>query len=239
MVKQKLKEEEYSLLKRNVSVEDVKKNNTSPIWLFVQEIYPCKVGERIPKKMRPIPGWVYAPDGAIIAKNSGTTSVGNYLANCKLISLDTRKKYFKKGLERYETAKKRRREPNQASLEAFGIQVNDKKRFKRSNTVQKSVLEPSVRKLLTNEIVTAQIDLVSKGLQPPSIHNIDSFREFGQLCIDIGYQLKKNVDLGELMLSGKQVTERNIDEFKVIYTTQKKNLLRAAENKSLSFQIDL
>ena len=57
--------------------------------------------------------------------------------------------------------------------------------------------------------------------------------------MDIGYQLKKNVDLGELMLTGKQVTERNIDEFNVIYETQKKNLRKAAENKSLNLQIDL
>ena len=57
--------------------------------------------------------------------------------------------------------------------------------------------------------------------------------------MEIGCKLGKNVDVKELMLSGRQVGRRNIDEFKKIEERMKPLVLRAAQNKCLNIQLDL
>ena len=119
-------------------------------------------------------------------------------------------------MHRYEAAKKKRREPNQKTLESYGLKTNKAKRFKRSHPISKSCLEPSIRKLLTTEVVKSQLEIINTDLQPPNLQNKASFIDFGQLCMDIGYQLKRNLDMKELMLCGKQLTERNKVEFDLL-----------------------
>ena len=57
--------------------------------------------------------------------------------------------------------------------------------------------------------------------------------------MDIGFQLKMNVNVRQLMLSGKQTTERNNKEFAVIFEEFKSKVLKGARNKCLNIQLDL
>ena len=91
-VKSLLESKEYSLRKRDVRIEDVDNKKVSPIWLYVSDIFPCKHGEEIPKKMKPVRGFVCEPDGVILIKSTGTTSIMNYLSSCKEIKVEERLK---------------------------------------------------------------------------------------------------------------------------------------------------
>ena len=106
-------------------------------------------------------------------KKSGTTSISNYLGNCESIDEIDRAKYFEKGMKRYAELKKGRRDPKQSSLENFGIKVTSSKRFKRTDCISKERLDPSVRRLISEEIILTQLDIVNKDLQPPNLLNKD------------------------------------------------------------------
>ena len=100
-------------------------------------------------------------------------------------------------------------------------------------------MDPSIRKLLTNEVVNAQLKIINEDLQPPNLHNKEFFIGFGQLCMDIGYQLKRNLDVKEMMLSGKQLTKRNTDEFELLWEKKERIVQNAARNKCLNIRLDL
>ena len=205
----------------------------------MREIYPIEDGAEIPKGMKPLKGFLCAPDGKVLVKAGCTTNIINYLGTCSAVNKEDRQIFFEKGMTRYSTMKKRRREPNQASLEQFGVQLTAKKRFQRSRVIPKKNLDTSVRKLLEEEMAIAQLKIINQDLQPPSLFKKPSFIEFGQLCMEIGYQIKQNVDIKELLLIPGQATRRNNKEFEGIWNKRKELVVNAARNKSLNIQLDL
>ena len=237
-VQDKVSHKKYSLRKRDVTVAEVRKKKASAIWLFVSEIYPIEEGAEIPTKMVPLKGFVCAPDGKVLTK-AGTTNIINYLGTCKVISKKDKEKFFLKGMTRYSSMKKRRREPNQASLEKYGIQITSTKRFKRSEEITKEKLPVDLRKLLSEEFALAQLKIINADLQPPNLFKKSSFIAFGQLCMDIGYQTEKNVKVGDLLLGPTQVTRRNNKEYEGLYKKQKELVSKGARNKSLNIQLAL
>ena len=238
-VQEKVCLKKYSLRKRDVTVADVRKTKASAIWLFVSEIYPIEEGAEIPTKMVPLKGFVCAPDGKVLIKKGCTTNIINYLGTCKVIDKKDREKFFLKGMTRYSSMKKRRREPNQANLEKYGIQITATKRFKRSEEITKDKLSGDLRKLLSEEFALAQLKIINEDLQPPNLFKKSSFIAFGQLCMDIGYQIEKNVKVEDLLLGPTQVTRRNNKEYEEIYKIEKELVSKGAKNKSLNIQLDL
>ena len=124
-IQQKIDLKEYKLKKMNINRLDVEKKRVSAIWMFMSEIYPVRADLEIPSKMEPLKGFLCAPDGTVLIKKDSTTNISNYLGKCKSVKKEDREKFFSKGMRRYSALKKRRREPNQAGLERYGIQLMD------------------------------------------------------------------------------------------------------------------
>ena len=63
----------------------------------------------------------------------------------------------------------RRREPNQANLENFRLQIIAPKRFKRSEETTKDKLKPAFRKLIVEATALAQIKIINEDLHQPNL----------------------------------------------------------------------
>ena len=92
IVESAVRDGRYSLHKRSISKEKFESGVRSPIWLYVSQIYNIPKGQPLPKRARPIKGWVAGPDGVILSKTSATSNLLNYLGKCDSIPLAARKK---------------------------------------------------------------------------------------------------------------------------------------------------
>ena len=239
-IKAKVDAKEYTLLKRPITAEDVCTKGMSAIWLFVKEIYTVKQGDPIPAKLSPLKNFVVAPDGVVISKSSGTGSVRNYLAKCSQVSTEDKQKYFESARSRNSDLKRKRKDvAKQRKLNECGIKLNDNKRMKVNNTVPSSVIDSEVLKLIKKEVLTKQLRLINEGLECPSMQDKDSFIDLLQLFLSIGATTKQNIDVRDLFLSSKNLTVRNIKEYKELLKQKEPIIHAAAKNKCLNIQGDL
>ena len=231
----------FSLRKKSITVKDVESNKIkrSAVWLYISEIFPVPVGQPIEKKHRAIRGWVCAPDSAVLSKQTTTSNLINYLGKCKSIPLNERMKWFPQGVARNNRLKRGREEPNTKTLLNYGIQLSTKKKLRIEDKIGRSSIEKDVAKIIAESVSTAQLRMNNEGLLPFSLHDKPSFMDFCQTLVYAGSKVGMNLDVGEFLLSGHRIAEKNIEEFKVLFKEKQPEVKKAATRKCLNFQVDM